>query len=109
MLDNEQESGAYDFGIRLRSLRRARGLSQADAAKLLGISKNSLYRYECNSQEPTLNILVRLARCYNTTLDYIAGLEDAAVVAVYGLPPEKKKLFRDFVREFVECGGKEKR
>ncbi len=100
MLDRDDE--VYDFGRRLRALREEQRLSQAKAAKKVGVSKNSLYRYENNLQEPTFSTLVRFAVCYHTSLDYLAGLDNTAVVTVQGLSPEKKKLVCDFMRCFVE-------
>ncbi len=100
MLDTEMD--VYDFGRRLRRLRENLHLSQAKAAKKVGISKNSLYRYENNLQEPTLGTLKRFALCYGTTLDYLAGLDNAAVVAVHGLTPEERNLFCTFARHFIE-------
>ena len=102
MLDKEKDYEVYDFGRRLRLLRERQHLSQAKAAQKVSISKNSLYRYENNLQEPTLGTLKRFAVCYNTTLDYLAGLDDTAIVAVHGLSLEKRELFCRFSREFVE-------
>ena len=50
MTDNQ----VYDFGIRLRQLREERGLSRTALAKKLGVSKETIYRYENNVQSPSL-------------------------------------------------------
>ena len=39
----------YDFGVRLRQLREERGLSQNRLAQKLGVSKQTVYRYENNA------------------------------------------------------------
>lgn len=61
---------------RLYTLRKERKLTQEDAAKELGISMKSYCRYEKNEREPTAPVLVQMARFYNVSLDYLAGLKD---------------------------------
>ena len=100
MLENEYE--IYDFGERLRKLREGLRLSQAEAARKMNISKNSLYRYENNLQEPTRKILARFALCYNTSIDYLAGLNDTVSIDVHNLSSEEIRILRDFVHCFVE-------
>lgn len=51
------------IGTRLEALRKARGLTQADAAQRAGMSRNTLYRAE-RGDNPTLQTLVRLLRVY---------------------------------------------
>ena len=40
--------GVFDFGLRLRRLRKDRGMSRASLAKRLDGSKETVYRYEEN-------------------------------------------------------------
>jgi transcriptional regulator with XRE-family HTH domain len=42
-----------ECGRRLQEARKARGLTQADAAELLGIARNSYAQYENGSRVPT--------------------------------------------------------
>ena len=102
MLENEHE--VYDFGQRLRKLREAMKLTQEDAARMVGVSKDSLYRYENNTQDPSLKTLVRFALCYNTSIDYLAGLSDTVSIVVHGLDSRESQILRDFVSCFVEQG-----
>lgn len=52
-----------EIGARLAALRKARGLTQADAAKRAGLSRNTLYRAE-QGDNPTLQTVIRLLRTY---------------------------------------------
>lgn len=45
----------------LRNLRRARTLNQADLARLVGISQQTLSKYESGRLEPSADVLARLA------------------------------------------------
>jgi transcriptional regulator with XRE-family HTH domain len=51
-----------DFAKRLKELRAKRGLTQAQLAKLSGVSHSYLSRIEIGMQEPTLGIIEKLAK-----------------------------------------------
>ena len=61
---------------RLSLLRKERDLTQKEVGQELGISLNSYQRYETSEREPTAPILVRMAKFYNVSLDYLVGLKD---------------------------------
>lgn len=61
---------------RLYILRKELNLTQEAAAKELGISLMSYRRYETNEREPTAPTLVKMARFYHVSLDYLVGLKD---------------------------------
>ena len=48
---------AKDFGATLKALRTARGLSQKELGQRINRSANTIWRYENNFQEPTLDTL----------------------------------------------------
>ena len=52
-----------EIGQRVAALRRARGLTQTDAAERAGLSRNTLYRAE-QGDNPTLHTVIRLLRTY---------------------------------------------
>ena len=49
------------IGKRIKELRKTRGLSQERVAELLDISPNYLSGIECGRENPTLDLLLRLA------------------------------------------------
>lgn len=59
---------------RIRDLREDSELTQIQCAKIAYISKNSYIRYENGEREPPLDVIINLAKHYNVSLDYIAGL-----------------------------------
>lgn len=52
-----------EIGSRLKRLRKARGLSQVDAAERAGIARRTLYGAE-HGDNPTLHTVIRLLRAY---------------------------------------------
>lgn len=51
------------IGGRLEALRKARGLTQSEAADRAGLGRNTLYRAE-QGNNPTLHTVIRLLRVY---------------------------------------------
>ena len=62
------------FYPRLRDLREDRDLSQQSVADFLGMKQSQYSRYERGIRDIPTDVLIRLARFYNTTTDYILGL-----------------------------------
>ena len=64
------------FYQRLRDLREDSDKTQADIAKLLGTAREQYLKYENGKQELPMHHFITLARYYNVSLDYLAGLID---------------------------------
>jgi len=50
------------FAVRLKRLRAAREMSQADVAKASGVSREYIARLELGQQDPTLGTMRKLAK-----------------------------------------------
>lgn len=66
------------FPERLRLLRNSKGLSQADFAKQIKISKSSVNMYERGEREPNIATLESIADYFNVDMDYLLGKSDVA-------------------------------
>ena len=59
---------------RIRALREDNDFTQEDIARYLNMSQTGYSKYETGQSEIPVYILIRLAKFYNVSLDYIAGL-----------------------------------
>ena len=59
---------------RLKDLREDNDLTQQNIAKKLGISQRGYSHYETGDNNIPINILIKLAYFYNTSIDYILGI-----------------------------------
>ena len=64
------------IGQRLRNLRELFNKSQAEIANVLGTSQSYYAQYENGKRAIPFERIVVLARYYNVSLDYIAGIID---------------------------------
>ena len=61
---------------RLRELRLAEGYTQTQISALLNLRQQSYLRYEKNKGEPSLETLVKIAKIFDVSIDYLLGVED---------------------------------
>lgn len=74
--------------VRLRELRQEQGLSQQKLAAQLGISQQSINKYENHNVEPDITLLTQLADLFDTTIDYLVGRSNDRRRPGGGVPAE---------------------
>lgn len=87
----------YDFGLRLKELREARQLSQQEVAARLEVGRTTVSGYERNTITPSVEQLVRMAILYNTSLDYMMGLDNRACFYLDDLSKSQQETVMDIV------------
>ncbi|MGN0998101.1 MAG: helix-turn-helix domain-containing protein [Faecousia sp.] len=58
---------------RIRDLREDHDLNQTQVASMLGMSQTGYSKYETGENDIPTAILIKLARFYNTSIDYLLG------------------------------------
>ena len=58
---------------RIRDLREDRDLNQTQVAKMLGMSQTGYSKYETGENDIPTAVLIKLARFYGTSIDYLLG------------------------------------
>jgi transcriptional regulator with XRE-family HTH domain len=67
------------LGDRVRAVRAARNMSQAELARRVGISKNAMNQIEQgHSPNPRANVIRRLAEVLMIPADYLLGVGEGA-------------------------------
>lgn len=66
--------------MRLKELRKRRGISQLQLALELGMNQNSISRYENGEREADYRTLIRLADYFNVSIDYLLERTDNPMV-----------------------------
>ena len=62
--------------LRLRELRKEKGLNQTELGDAMGVTLRQYQRYERGEQEPKLAGWIFLADFYDVSLDYLVGRSD---------------------------------
>lgn len=61
---------------RIRDLREDHDMNQTQVAKILGMSQTGYSKYETGENDLPTSVLIKLARLYNTSIDYLLGETD---------------------------------
>ena len=61
---------------RIRNLREDSDLNQTAVAKMLGMSQTGYSKYETGENDIPTDVLIRLSKFYNTSIDYLLGQTD---------------------------------
>ena len=64
------------FNQKLKELREESKLLQKQLATELGVSQVSIARWETGAREPSFDDLIKVAKYFGVTTDYLLGLED---------------------------------
>lgn len=57
----------------LKKLRKTHGISQQHLGEIIGVSQQSVNKYENHNIEPDIYTLSRIAKYFNTSIDYLVG------------------------------------
>lgn len=69
----------------------------------MSVAKQTVSNWENENIQPSIDMLIRIAKIFNVSTDYLLGLEDAPKVSVEGLPVDMvahlSMLIEDFRRK----------
>ena len=82
----------------LKKAREIAGLTQAEAAKSLGVSDGTYKNYEQGKREPNNTLLCEIADLYGVTADFLLGREKQ-ISPFTGVPPVDDD---EFIRLYTE-------
>ena len=74
-----------NLGNKLKTLRIQRQMTLKDVACRVGVSKSIVSAYENGSRRPSYEMLIKLARLFDVTTDYLLGLEQKKQLDLSGL------------------------
>lgn len=60
----------------LKKLRFESGISQKQLADFIGVSQQSVNKYENHNIEPDIEVMIKIADYFNTSVDYLIGHTD---------------------------------
>ena len=77
-----------DFGKKLRTLRTQAGMTQAELAKRLNITKSVVSYYELQERTPSPDVIIKLADIFHVSTDFLLGVNHNKMIDVSELSEE---------------------
>ena len=81
-----------DFGKKLKKLRTEAGLTQAELAKKMNITKAVVSYYELQERIPSPEVLIKLANIFHVSSDYLLGIDHRKMIDVSDLSEDDMHL-----------------
>lgn len=78
-----------NFGNRLKTLRIKKKLTQQKLADLLGLTKSVISAYENGLRYPAYDVLIKIARIFKVSTDFLLGVEIKREIDTSGLTDEQ--------------------
>ena len=88
------------MGDKLRSLRMEKKLTQKQVAERIGLAISAVSSYESNNRYPSYEVLLKLARIFHVSTDYLLGMTDKRNIDVTGLDEEEIELLSQIADKF---------
>lgn len=78
-----------NFGNRLKTLKIKKKLTQQQLADLLGLTKSVISAYENGLRYPAYDVLIKIARIFKVSTDFLLGVEIKREIDTSGLTDEQ--------------------
>lgn len=65
-----------NISVRIKELRTEKELLQKDLGKEIGATNDQIYYWETGKSEPSIEYIIKLAKFFGVTADYLLGLEN---------------------------------
>ena len=85
----------------IKNLRTARGISQVELAKRLGVTKQSVSNWENNYIQPSIDMLVKLSKVFSVSTDFLLGLDEKNLLDVTGLTESQTSHIRQIIDDIL--------
>lgn len=83
------------FSERLKVLREYKNINQTTLGKHLGFGATAISSYENGRNEPSMDTLIRIAKYFDVSVDYLLGVEDSPKW-MERLSKSDKELLKDY-------------
>ena len=82
---------------RIKELRERNQFSQAELAKILGITRSSVNAWELGISVPSTKYVIELAHLFSVSADYLLEISHKEVLDISGLDDDSVKILTDMV------------
>ena len=89
-----------NIGERLRDIRKDNNFTQAELAELVGLTRSAINSWEMSDSFPSTQYLIRLAKLYKVSTDYLLGLDNREMVDISNLSQSEKEIIYGLIQRF---------
>ena len=95
----EKKGIVFMFYERIKELRLALRMNQVEFANKLNVTKQCISNWENGYIQPSIDTLIRIAKIFSVSADWLLGLDHQNVLDVSGLSMEKIVHLQNIVND----------
>lgn len=85
----------------IKDLRLNRGLNQVELAKELFVTKQCVSNWENGNIIPSVEMLIKIAKYFSVSTDYLLGLDDRRYIETTGLNEKQITHIQQIIEDIV--------
>ena len=89
-----------DFSEIAKELRLSKNLTQTQLAERMWVKKSIISAYETDARPPSLDMLIKYAKEFNVTTDYLLGLQEHKSINVDSLTDQQINILNSIILEY---------
>ena len=89
-----------DFSEIAKELRLSKNLTQTQLAERMWVKKSIISAYETDARPQSLDMLIKYAKEFNVTTDYLLGLQEHKFINVDSLTDQQINILNSIIIEF---------
>ena len=87
---------------RLLSCRHKLGITQTEAAKLIGITQPAYQRYEAGIRTPSIHVIKEIAKAFNVSVLFLTGESNQSLPDYIVIDRQDNPILFSFVEQFKD-------
>ena len=91
----------YSLNENIKRMRVARGMSQVEFARIIGVTKQCVSHWENDNVIPSIEMLVKIADAFNVKTDLLLGRDSEEFIDVSDLTEEQRGHIALLVEDFA--------
>ena len=88
--------------IQIKKLRTSCGITQVELANKLGVTKQCVSNWENDNIQPSIEMLIKIAKYFKVSADYILGIDNDKTIDVSNLTDKQIAHIRYIGRDLEE-------
>jgi len=89
-----------NVGKKIKELRAAKNITQAEMAQRIGMTSSTISSYEVGERQPSYDVLIKIARLFNVTTDTLLGHTNKDMMNMSGLLPQQRQSIQKMVETY---------
>ncbi len=85
------------FYERVKELRNSLGINKVEFSKKIGVTKQCVSNWENGYIQPSIDMLIKIAKTFSVSTDYLLGINDNPTLDVEGLTNEQILHIRNII------------